>query len=97
MGCSGGWLWAAWGYLQSSGACTEECFPYTAGSGVAPPCQSTCDDGSPKTTFKAADKYDFGGSDDEVKKIMADIKANGPMETGFTVYSDFMNYKGGIY
>jgi cathepsin B len=23
--------------------------------------------------------------------------ANGPMETGFSVYSDFMNYKGGVY
>lgn len=29
--------------------------------------------------------------------IKAEILANGPMETGFAVYQDFMNYKEGIY
>ena len=32
-----------------------------------------------------------------VAGIQSEIQAHGPMETGFTVYSDFMNYKSGIY
>ena len=30
-------------------------------------------------------------------QIKTEIYANGPMETGFTVYEDFYNYKSGVY
>ena len=29
--------------------------------------------------------------------IKAELLANGPLQTGFTVYNDFMSYKSGIY
>jgi len=32
-----------------------------------------------------------------VSDIKAEIFENGPMETGFTVYEDFMSYKSGVY
>lgn len=32
-----------------------------------------------------------------VDQIKAEILKNGPMETGFQVYSDFMNYQSGVY
>ena len=31
------------------------------------------------------------------KAIMEEIMTNGPVEAGFTVYSDFPNYKSGVY
>ena len=33
----------------------------------------------------------------DVESIKIEILANGPVETGFTVYADFFNYTGGIY
>jgi len=30
-------------------------------------------------------------------EIKSEIYANGPVETGFTVYADFMNYESGVY
>ena len=32
-----------------------------------------------------------------VEEIKEEIKTNGPIQVGFDVYSDFMNYEGGIY
>jgi len=32
-----------------------------------------------------------------IADIQSDIYANGPVETGFTVYADFMSYESGIY
>jgi cathepsin B len=34
---------------------------------------------------------------DDVESIKIEILANGPVETGFTVYADFFDYNGGIY
>lgn len=31
------------------------------------------------------------------KEIMAEIFKNGPVEAAFTVYSDFLQYKSGVY
>ena len=33
----------------------------------------------------------------DVESIKMEIMTNGPVETGFTVYEDFMYYNGGIY
>ena len=97
MGCNGGWLWAAWGFLKNSGICSDECLPYVSGNGNVPECPSTCEDGSAKTKYKAKKTFSYGGDDEGRKKIMKEIEKNGPMETGFTVYADFMSYSSGIY
>merc|ERR1711972_373632 len=72
----------------------------------SPSCPAQCDAGaaSPHADF-ASDKYSFsgqtvtaggwfGGGVTGIKKL---IMAGGPVETAFTVYSDFENYAGGIY
>lgn len=95
MGCNGGWLDAAWEYLESTGIVSDSCFPYTAGAGKAPKCATTCSSGEPWKKYKCQT-----GSIVEATtpaQIKAEIFKNGPMETGFTVYQDFFNYKGGVY
>jgi cathepsin B len=64
-------------------------------------CPKTCDASAvaPHKDF-ASDKYTFTGEiqsasgEHDIKKM---IMAGGPVETAFTVYSDFENYAGGIY
>mmetsp|Transcript_111338 Transcript_111338/g.300325 ORF Transcript_111338/g.300325 Transcript_111338/m.300325 type:complete len:453 (-) Transcript_111338:140-1498(-) len=67
----------------------------------SPQCPSQCDAaaGEEHRDF-AGDKYSFSGetvSASGVKEIQQMIMAGGPVETAFTVYSDFENYAGGIY
>lgn len=94
--CNGGILSWAWSYLTKQGISSEECTPYVSKDGKVPACPAKCADG--KTTIK---KYKcVGGSVVEargVQQIKAEIFENGPLETGFTVYEDFMNYKNGVY
>jgi cathepsin B len=95
MGCNGGWLDHAWKYLEKTGAVTDTCFPYTSGDGSVPSCATKCVDGSAYKKYKCK-----SGSVVEATnptQIKAEIYQNGPMETGFSVYQDFMNYKSGIY
>merc|ERR1739844_654095 len=54
---------------------------------------------SPHDDF-TSDTYSYSGqtiSASGEKNIQQAIMAGGPMETAFTVYSDFENYAGGIY
>lgn len=95
MGCNGGILPWAWSYLTTTGAVSDECFPYSSADGSVPKCPKTCADGSAQKKYKCTK-----GSVVEAKgvaQIKAEISANGPLETGFTVYEDFMNYQSGIY
>jgi len=60
-----------------------------------------CDDdaAAPHDEFKS-DKYTFSGQTQSAQgpsQIKQAIMAGGPVETAFTVYSDFENYAGGIY
>ncbi|KAF6217106.1 hypothetical protein GE061_001459 [Apolygus lucorum] len=66
--------------------------------GEGPACQNKCTNAGYKNTF-ANDKH-------KVKKVnvyanvesaQEDIMKNGPIETGFLVYADFMHYKSGVY
>jgi len=94
MGCNGGILSWAWSYLTKTGIVSETCEPYKSFDGSTQQCASTCADGSEFKKYKCT-----AGSVVEAKGV-AQIKAelqNGPVETGFTVYEDFMNYKEGIY
>lgn len=67
----------------------------------SPQCPKKCDASaaSAHSSF-ASDKYTFQGTvqsamgPSEIKQM---IMAGGPVETAFTVYSDFENYDGGIY
>ena len=95
LGCSGGNLYTAMAYLEHTGVVSDRCFPYTSGvDGEVPECTNTCKEGSYK-------KYNcVVGSTVEAttpEEIQAEIFKNGPMESGFMVYDDFMNYKSGIY
>lgn len=95
MGCNGGWLFAAWDYLETTGVVTDSCAPYTSGTGKEGKCLKSCTDGK---TFK---KYKCkSGSVVEAttpKQIKSNLQTAGPMETAFQVYEDFFQYKGGIY
>lgn len=94
-GCNGGYMDMAWEYLGDHGAVADSCFPYTAGSGNAPGCASTCTDGAAfkKYTCAAGSIRQSQG----VEQIKSEIVANGPVEGAFTVYSDFFNYQSGVY
>lgn len=93
MGCQGGYLEHAWDYLKSTGIVTETCFPYDAGTGVAPSCEKKCKDSEPYTKYKSSDAFQLTSVADIQKAIMTD----GPVEAGFTVYKSFMSYASGVY
>ena len=60
-------------------------------------CDSTAQ--APHNDFKN-DKYTFSGSTQAasgVEKVQEMIMSGGPVETAFTVYTDFQDYAGGIY
>jgi len=98
MGCNGGELSNVWSYLESVGTTSDECYPYASGDGKVPKCshRSQCVDTS--LTYQ---NYKCGkGSVVEavtVEQIKNNMYVHGPMQTGFNVYSDFFNYKSGVY
>ncbi|XP_072042247.1 cathepsin B-like [Amphiura filiformis] len=63
-----------------------------------PKCKESCLDGY-KSKY-TADKH-YGSSSysvrDDVEQIQQEISTNGPVEGAFTVYSDFVTYKSGVY
>jgi cathepsin B len=95
FGCSGGYPLSAFAYLSIMGVPTEECVPYTSGqSGEAWGCSYKCDD--PSVSNKRY-KCEYPWMSFTKSAIKSEIQKEGPVETGFTVYEDFMNYAGGIY
>jgi len=103
-GCNGGNLVPAWNYLKNTGAVSEPCYPYAMGtcshpgcSGLpTPKCNKTCQNGA---TF-TSDKH-FASTVKSVSRtvdaIANEVLTNGPLEVAFTVYTDFNNYKSGVY
>ena len=63
-----------------------------------PKCSKECESSYPKSYSE--DKH-YGKSSyhvsESVAKIQTEIYQNGPVEGGFTVYSDFLTYKSGTY
>jgi cathepsin B len=94
-GCQGGNLGNAWNYLEGTGAATEDCEPYVSGHGSVPSCPSKCSNGATIRKYKC--KSGSVQAARGVSQIQSLIQASGPVETGFTVYEDFFNYKSGIY
>jgi len=93
MGCNGGQLARAWSYLENTGIVTDSCFPYGAGQGKAPKCQSKCADSEQFTKTKAKSTYAISGA----ANMMKEISTHGPIQVAFMVYKSFMNYKSGVY
>ena len=94
MGCNGGYLGRAWDYMCRSGTPTETCERYTSGTtGRSGTCHSSCDNGSQMVKYGCKTRV----HPRSVSAIKKEIYDNGSVEGGFTVYSDFMNYRGGIY
>jgi cathepsin B len=94
-GCDGGYLNLAWSYLEKTGVGSDACEPYTSASGSVAKCSKKCKNGSAIKKYKCK-----AGSVKSAKgpaAIKTLIEASGPVETGFTVYDDFFNYKSGIY
>jgi len=65
----------------------------------SPPCQNKCDAdwnglAWSKDVHKASKVYNIDGGE---TAIMQEIYDNGPVETGFTVFEDFLSYQGGVY
>jgi len=97
-GCQGGQLDQAWAFLEAEGIVSDTCNPYVSGDGKnVPHCpHGVCADGKLKfQKYRAqAGKSKALSCAVEIKK---DLFANGPVQTGFMVYQDFMTYKGGVY
>jgi cathepsin B len=93
-GCEGGYLDHSWQYLVNTGIVSDDCLPYTSGSGSVAACPQTgkCKKGTWKK-YRASDFTQF----QSVNEIKQSLVSEGPVETGFDVYDDFMNYKGGVY
>ena len=94
LGCNGGYLDRSWQYLVSTGIVADTCLPYTSGSGSVAACPKTgtCKSGTWKK-FRASNFVEFASVND----IKTSLVAQGPVETGFDVYQDFMSYKSGVY
>jgi cathepsin B len=96
-GCNGGILTTSWVYLRFFGIVSDKCKPYSSGDGNVEWCsvtESKCaDNAETYQKYKAKNFYWLTS----IEAIKRDIFEHGPVETGFSVYDDFMNYKTGVY
>merc|ERR1711991_391595 len=92
-GCNGGIPHLAWDYFEAHGVPTWECDPYVSGGGDSRTgdCPSQCKDNLFKAKLLSTHGYHSPSS------IKAAIYADGPVTGTMEVYSDFMNYKSGVY
>ena len=88
-GCGGGNLPTVWKYLESHGVPADSCDPYSSGDNdESGSCSANC-----SKFYKATDIKQYSTP----ATIQAGLIAGGPIQTGFTVYQDFMSYKSGVY
>lgn len=96
-GCDGGYLSSVFKYLTNKGVVTESCFPYKSGeAGRVPRCPTKCVNRTEKFTKYKCKKNSVVNLGGNSTCIQSWIYANGPMELGFYVYEDFMNYQSGV-
>jgi len=95
-GCHGGTLPNVWDYIDSKGAVSDSCMPYSSGDGSNATCPlpGCSADGADSKAYKCPVKHSMMDSD---QAIQAAVMTAGAVEVGFTVMEDFMNYKSGIY
>jgi len=103
-GCDGGYLQNAWAYMTNSGVVPDWCFPYTSQGGVPPMCATNCVNNQTiavkSQKYKASSYYAVGSWIffwDRVSDIQKEVMKGGPIEVAFSVYQDFLSYKGGVY
>jgi len=91
-GCNGGSGPSSSAWVATNGITTDNCLPYVSGSGNPPACPASCKNGSQIVRYKytSAETY-------TVNNIQEELMRNGPVYFRFTVYSDFMNYRSGVY
>ena len=95
-GCNGGWLSNAVNYLVTDGVVADTCLPYASSEGRDFYCKFRCE--SPSVMYrKYYCKKDSVVMPITTEDIQMELMTNGPMMVGFTVYSDFVDYSGGIY
>jgi len=105
-GCEGGDPGTAWQYVVDSGLVTASCYPYTIPT--CPPAQEPCLNfvATPNCTQTCTDSENWSDSlhyldnvyyVSNVTSMQMEIMTNGPIEACFTVYSDFLTYKSGVY
>ncbi|CDW88954.1 cathepsin b [Stylonychia lemnae] len=93
--CNGGWLDKAWKYFEANGIPSEDCEPYKSSGGKVPQCPAACANGQKMRRYKCvAGSTKVARGADATKAL---IYSSGPVETAFTVYSDFFSYRSGIY
>jgi cathepsin B len=92
LACQGGYMDRAWNWVKNKGICTDECMPYTSGGGRVAACPRTCNNGSDIVRYPVVSWKLFSGA-----QMAEEIMTSGPLSVAFTVYSDFMNYKSGVY
>jgi C1A family cysteine protease len=87
--CANGW-WptAALAFAQSTGVVPETCFPYTPGDQPCDPCS-----GAPAMLTRIGEWHAVT----TVAGMKRWLATNGPLVTGFNVYTDFYAYTGGVY
>jgi len=96
MGCNGGIPKLAWDYMEVFGLPADTCEPYVSGdAGKVPRCPFKCASGEKMTKYRT--KLFSVGHYTTEEAIQASIMTDGPVEAAFTVYQDFMAYKGGVY
>ena len=78
-------------YAQDFGLVDEECYPY---EGKDLPCNEKKCSRQFGTGYHYIGGF-YGGCNEELMRI--ELVKNGPISVAFEVYSDFFNYKGGIY
>ena len=91
-GCQGGYVTRDFDFLYKVGAVTETCDPYLAKDTGS--CPTKCKDGKPMVHYKCKTPEFKIRS---ITTMQATIEQFGPLQTGFSVYSDFSAYKSGIY
>merc|ERR1712110_1329576 len=84
---------SSWDYLKDSGIVSDACYPYTSGGGQTAACYTTCPGGGSWEKYYAKMHSSFYTAD----MIKNAVYHNGPIQTGFIVYSDFMSYHSGVY
>lgn len=92
QGCNGGYLDVAWNYAVKTGLALDACLPYTSGNGKTAKCPSQCSNGSSIVRTKAKSAAAVS-----VSNFQNELYTNGPFEVAFNVYTDFVNYKSGVY
>jgi len=88
-GCQGGLMDNAFKYIEKSGICTEESYPYTAGGGRAGTCKKTCKAAATVTAFKDVPSRD----EDALKAAVAQQPVSVAVEAD---KSAFQLYKSGV-